>query len=689
LAYSFDVPPDGDEATRLEMLGGKGKSLADMKSRLGLPVPPGFTITTAACREYLAHGWSDALDRDLDAHLEILEKSIGRRLGGADTPLLVSVRSGSAVSMPGMMDTVLNVGMNDDTEASLGRATGDVAFARDCRERLHQTFAKAVSDGELPADPRAQIRASIEAVFLSWNSARARAYRRIENISDDAGTAVTVQAMVFGNLDDMSGTGVVFSRDPSTGHPALFGDVLFRAQGEDVVSGSQHTLNIKELAARYPAIGQQLETFVRRIERHYRDLVEVEFTIEAGTLWILQARTGKRSPHAVARIAHDMANDPSFPLTRVDAVHRVEGVIGQLNRRKAKTEGAASLGMGLGASPGLASGRIAVSSEDAIEMASRGIDTVLVRPETSPSDVEGISAAVGLLTAKGGLASHAAVVARGWGKPAVVGLEQLEIASDHILIAGQRIDKGATITIDGETGEVFEGHLESDDSVPPEVAEVMRWKDEPIAATAVPTARRVPSRDELLVLLANKGLAMADAIPDILGLEAPAAAEVLDGLGGHLDRSNARFLKLTASGAEEAASVIAGHRARAGDNELVEALTSFREINAEFKSLVTEWQMRASPGTDETTVKATERRILAQLQNLHTRLCAWLASTAAAGATQLYVDRFHRAAGRLANGETSYLVSPRVDSYHNVWFELHEFLIRLAGRTRQEEEAHG
>jgi pyruvate,orthophosphate dikinase len=384
-----------------------------------------------------------------------------------------------------------------------------------------------------------------------------------------------------------------------------------------------------------------------------------------------------------------MANDPSFPLTRAEAVQRVEAVAGQLSRRRAKNEGETVLGTGLGASPGLATGRIATSPEDAIELAGQGVDTILVRPETSPSDIEGISAAVGLLTAKGGLASHAAVVARGWGRPAVVGLEQLEIASDHIFIAGQRIDKGATITIDGETGEVFEGQLESDDFVPPEVAAVLRWKDEPIAAMAAPAACRVPSRDELLVLLAIKGLAMADAVPDILGLDAPAAAEVLDGLGGYLDRSNARFLKLAPSGAEEAASVIAGHCARAGVNQLTDVLMSFREINAEFKSLVTEWQMRASPETDETTVKATERRILAQLQNLHTRLCAWLASTAAAGATQLYVDRFHRAAGRLANGETSYLVSPRVDSYHNVWFELHEFLIRLAGRTRQEEEAHG
>ncbi|HET7828172.1 MAG TPA: PEP/pyruvate-binding domain-containing protein, partial [Candidatus Limnocylindrales bacterium] len=317
-----DLPPD--EVVLL--LGGKGANLVTMGVDLGLPVPPAFTITTQACRAFLADGWPDALDEELRSQMTRLEAAVGRRFGDATDPLLVSVRSGAPRSMPGMMDTILNLGLNDATEVGLAAASGDAAFARDCHSRFRATYREVVGV-EAPADPWQQLRGAIEAVFRSWTSERAVTYRRVEGIPDDLGTGVTVQAMVFGNLGDDSGTGVLFTRNPATGEDELYGDVLFGAQGEDVVAGTHTTEAIAVLDTRLPAVGAELRRDAAILERHYRDCCDIEFTIERGRLWLLQVRVGKRTPQAALRMAVDMAADPSFPLTRDEAVRRVAPVL--------------------------------------------------------------------------------------------------------------------------------------------------------------------------------------------------------------------------------------------------------------------------------------------------------------------------------------------------------------------------
>ena len=322
-------------------------------------------------------------------------------------PLLLSVRSGAA-SMPGMLDTILNVGLDDQTTAGLGRQTGNLNFATDCRRRLVEMFETSVG-GPPPTDPKEQLREAVEAVFRSWGSPRACAYRAADGISDDLGTAVNVQLMVFGNRGEHSGTGVVFSRDPSTGETRLYGDVLFGAQGEDVVAGTHATHPIDDLDDVLPEVAKDLRTTVARLERHFTDLVDVEFTIEEGRLWWLQVRVGKRSPAAALRIAVDLAEDPSFPLGRTEAVDRVAHLLEEPPTTGGSVdERAPSIGTGLGASPGVAIGRAVFSSESAVASEE---PTILIRSETSPEDVEGMAAASGILTANGGLASHAAVVA--------------------------------------------------------------------------------------------------------------------------------------------------------------------------------------------------------------------------------------------------------------------------------------
>jgi pyruvate,orthophosphate dikinase len=310
LDHSHGLPPDEVRT----LVGGKAANLGVMLGpELRLPVPPGFVITTAACREFLAGGWPDGLDEELRERRAEVEAAVGRRFGDPSDPLLVSVRSGAPISMPGMMDTILNLGLNDATTDGLAAATGDEAFARDCRERFRVQFREIVGVGDAPEDAWRQLRLAIEAVFRSWNSDRAVAYRRREGLRDDLGTAVTVQAMVFGNRGPDSATGVVFTRNPATGEDALYGDVLFDAQGEDVVAGTHATEPIGALDARLPEVASALRDAATRLERHSRDLCDIEFTIERGRLWLLQTRIGKRSPQAALRIAVDMADDPCSP----------------------------------------------------------------------------------------------------------------------------------------------------------------------------------------------------------------------------------------------------------------------------------------------------------------------------------------------------------------------------------------
>ncbi|GAB3118087.1 pyruvate, phosphate dikinase [Janibacter alkaliphilus] len=506
--YKFS---EGDRDQR-DLLGGKGANLAEMV-KLGLPVPPGFTITTDACRAYLTEGKVPPEVRvEVTRRLRDIEDEIGRTLGDSEEPLLLSVRSGAKFSMPGMMETVLNVGLNDDTVHSLAEFADDERFAWDSYRRLIQMFGKTVldidgerfsealearkaaagvrSDVELDAEqlkalvkeykelvetetgspfpqtPRKQVDMAIEAVFRSWNTERAVLYRRRERIPDELGTAVNVQAMVFGNLGETSGTGVCFTRDPSSGHSGVYGDYLPNAQGEDVVAGIRNTLALADLKDRDRGAYRELRTAMRRLETHYRDLCDIEFTIEHGKLWMLQTRVGKRTAAAAFRVATQLVDEQL--ITMDEALERVSGEqLGQLLFPQFDKDAARQrLATGMGASPGAAVGEVVFDNASAQARKEAGADVVLVRRETSPEDLPGMVAAVGVLTARGGKTSHAAVVARGMGMCAVVGAEdlQIDVAAKTITVGETTLGEGDTISIDGKTGEIYVGAVDVIDS---------------------------------------------------------------------------------------------------------------------------------------------------------------------------------------------------------------------------------
>jgi pyruvate,orthophosphate dikinase len=503
--FPFDHDHGVPARTLAELLGGKGAGLAEMTTALGLAVPPGFTITVPTCRRYLAEGWPDELDRLVGEHTSALGRALDRSFGDAGDPLLLAVRSGAPRSMPGMLDTVLNLGLNDETVAGLAQASGDDRFAWDCYRRFVRMYATTVLDApaeslgeeapaddvaalraeiarirgavDIPQDPQEQLRAAIEAVFRSCRSERAQAYQQHEKIEGPLATAVNVQAMVFGNRGGDSGTGVVFTRDPSTGENVRYGDYLPRAQGEDVVSGTAHTRPIAALATEQPQIWAQLDAVLDRLERHYADICDVEFTVEQGRLWVLQTRVGKRSAVAAVRAAVQMAEAPDIPLAREQATARVdehvratarEAVLAAAATRKRDgdiTRGAITRGAiarGLGASPGRVTGKAVFTSDaaaDAADDAADDEDIVLIRPETSPEDVPGMAVSAGVITGTGGLVSHAAVVARGWGLPAVVGVEELVIDDNgaHTADGRHTISPGDLVTLDGTSGEIWLG----------------------------------------------------------------------------------------------------------------------------------------------------------------------------------------------------------------------------------------
>jgi pyruvate,orthophosphate dikinase len=522
--YDFRHDHGAPPMTLKDLLGGKGANLAEMTSVLELPVPPGFTISTEACRAYMRGGWPDGLDGEVDAARERLESAMGRRLGDPADPLLVSVRSGAKFSMPGMMDTVLNLGLNDESVEGLAKQM-DERFAYDSYRRFLSMYGRIVldldgepfeelleeakeregvsSDSEVPAaalrdlaerykalvqertgspfpqDPAEQLRGAIEAVFRSWNGARAVAYRRREHISDDLGTAVNVQAMVFGNRDESSGTGVGFTRDPATGERGEYGDFLVNAQGEDVVAGIRNTEPLSALKDRFPDIHDELLAIFARLEQHYRDMCDTEFTIEQGKLWMLQTRVGKRTGRAALKMAVDMVGedliDESTAVLRVTPEHLDVVLHPQFETGAERTV----LTKGLAASPGAAVGKVVFTADGAADAAERGEHVILVRNETSPEDVHGMAAAEGILTARGGLVSHAAVVARGWGKPAVCGAEAVRISGDSFTVGDVTVRAGDVISIDGTTGEVVLGEVGLvSGETPPEFDTVLGWADE-------------------------------------------------------------------------------------------------------------------------------------------------------------------------------------------------------------------
>jgi pyruvate,orthophosphate dikinase len=508
-----------------DLLGGKGANLAEMTSVLELPVPPGFTISTDASRDYMYGGWPDGLDGEIAKHIARLEKRMGRRLGDPDDPLLVSVRSGAKFSMPGMMDTVLNLGLNDRSVSGVARATNDARFAYDSYRRFISMYGRIVlnlesivfdepfdkakhdlgitNDAAIPAevlralcgtykdavkeytgkpfpqDPYKQLRGAVEAVFQSWNGARAIAYRNRERISHDLGTAVNVQAMVFGNRDDNSGTGVGFTRNAATGEGKPYGDFLVNAQGEDVVAGIRNSEDLDALAHHFPKLHKELLAIFRRLEHHYRDMCDTEFTIEQGKLWMLQTRVGKRTGMAALRIAVDMTKDKNVGLTHAEAVQRVTAEhLDQVLHPQFAGKDLKVIAKGLAASPGAAVGKVYFTADDAAAAAHNGEEVILVRTETSPEDVHGMMVSQGILTARGGLVSHAAVVARGWGTPAVVGADAVHIDGKSFTAGGVVVNEGDVISIDGTTGEVVLGAVALSNATPPaEFAILLGWAD--------------------------------------------------------------------------------------------------------------------------------------------------------------------------------------------------------------------
>jgi pyruvate,orthophosphate dikinase len=520
--YSFDEPTDGGR----ELLGGKGIGLAEM-TQLGVPVPAGFTITTDASRAYMANGGAlpDGLEDEIQEHLAALEEKTGRRFGDSEDPLLVSVRSGAAVSMPGMMDTILNLGLNDDAVRGLAERTANARLANDSYRRLIQMYGEVVENvdghlfedalsklkakrgaaqdvdlsaedlgklvetfkaiyeaetgGPFPQDARDQLSRAVRAVFESWDNPRAQVYRKAHHIPDDLGTAVNVVQMVFGNKGERSGTGVAFTRDPSTGESGLYGEFLADAQGEDVVSGIRTPQPLAEMQKTLPAAFEQLTDTMRRLEEHYRDMQDIEFTVEDDRLYLLQTRSAKRTAAAALKAAVDMVDEGL--ISREDAVARIDpGQLDQLLHPMIDPSASVDvIAQGLNASPGAASGYVVFDADEAVER-SANEDVILVRWETTPDDIHGMIAAQGILTAHGGMTSHAAVVARGMGKPCVAGCEALSVdeKAKKASLNGHDLGEGDTITIDGGTGQVILGAV---DLVPPHINEdfetILEWAD--------------------------------------------------------------------------------------------------------------------------------------------------------------------------------------------------------------------
>ncbi|HSS93787.1 MAG TPA: pyruvate, phosphate dikinase [Candidatus Dormibacteraeota bacterium] len=701
--YSLEDTRAVSAAELVGLVGGKAANLAMMAAELHLPVPPAFVITTEACRAFLSTGWPEGLNGELEGAMARLESGVGRRFGDPENPLLVSVRSGAPVSMPGMMDTILNLGLNDETMRGLARVSRDPEFAADCRRRFTEMFTTIVAAESVPDDPWRQLRAAVEAVFRSWHSERARAYRARDGISDDLGTAVTVQAMVFGNWGADSAAGVLFTRNPATGEPTLYGDVLFASQGEDVVAGTHLTQPISILDATMPGIGRELRKDAKSLERHFADLCDIEFTIEQGKLWLLQVRVGKRSPRAALRMAVDMADDPGFPLSRAQAVERVAGYLANPPMiTTGRGKHLPPLAVGLPASPGVATGEIATSASAAVAAAEGGRPAILVRAETSPNDVPGMAKAVGVLTSRGGLASHAAVVARGWGIPAVVGAEAVEVGDHVVQIGGRRLQAGDTITIDGGTGEVFAGVVPGNTAIAPEAATLLGWARElgmEVHSTAAKADQMsmgngaVTPTDVIRALLI-KGSSTVDGLAASLLSNPEQLRPQLESLtaDGLVD-SFAGGFRLTTSGKTKGEAHLAADQLRWGDVKAGAALDAFATLDHRMKEAVTAWQLREVDGAqlvNDHSDAAYDTNVLDRLAGLHHDAAAWLSSIGdAPPAVGRYLIRLERALAMARAGDQRFVASPRVDSFHGVWFELHEDLILLAGRSRADEAAAG
>ena len=745
LAYPFDHAHGVDHQELTRLVGGKGAALAAM-TEAGLPVPPGFTLTTAACRRYLAEGWFDELDEAIEQGVAGLEAATGKRLGSTEAPMLLSVRSGAPTSMPGMMDTVLDVGMTPDVEQGLAALTGDATFAADTRIRALVYYAHIVlgAPDELldraraapdpaaasallaeagmapPADPMTQVKHAVRAVFDSWGSARAVRYREVEGIDGSVGTAATVQLMVFGNLGASSGTGVAFTRNPATGENGLMGDFLPTAQGEDVVAGDHVTQDLSEMAARWPDLHQQLQDVAHRLERRYCDMVDIEFTVEQGRLWMLQSRTGKRSPLAAFRMAIDMAVDDDFPVDRAEAVERCrpylddpptvagsapapsgDSATGGAGPGDDPDETGTELATGLGVSPGRASGVLCLDPDEAVRLEAEGLDVVLARRETSPADVHGMAASKAIFTTLGGQVSHAAVVARDWGLPAVVGADEAEVTDGALVARGRRIEVGTVVTVDGDGGRLLLGAVTDQRSIAPEVLTIKRWAaelDGGVAGSApapVPAAARAadagPADGSDLAFAVHhalriKGAVTTDIVAAMSGADIEAVQPHLDAL---LASEQAKYMEardmwmITPDGRTAHEPRLAAAVADLALDRL--PYQRFLELNDEFKRLCTDWQLRDGQPNDHSDPAYDDgiRSRLADHDDSSQPVVADIAGVV--GWMAPYGARLAAARERFLGGDHKALTGVMCDSYHDIWMELHEDLILTQGIDRAAE----
>ncbi|WP_433715429.1 pyruvate, phosphate dikinase [Nocardia sp. CA-084685] len=707
---SVVVELDGACGLSRERIGGKAWSVDHMRG-LGLPVPPAFVLTTEAWAEFGANGglldaqiWAGAQDG-----IAALERGTGRGFGATNHPLLVSVRSGAAVSMPGMMDTVLNLGMNDSVEAALTAETRNPGYASDTRRRFRTQYREIVlgdPNGIVPEDPWEQLRGAITAVFRSWDSARAKTYRRTRGVSDALGTAVTVQAMVFGNLDALSGTGVLFSRNPNTGARAAFGEWLVGGQGEDVVSGRTTPRPLDELAVVLPEVHGQLLTAAELLERDGRDIQDIEFTVESGRLWLLQSRPAKRSARAAVRAAVAMVDEGLIDAD--EALRRVEAdqVRAVLRPASGEDTGLTPLAQGESACPGLASGVVVTDSDEAETRSAAGEQVILARPTTSPDDLHGMIAAQAIVTELGGATSHAALVSRELGRPCVVGCGAGVVAA----LAGR------IVTVDGGAGTVWPGRVSGkavDASVIEDVERLAQWaqvdsaelpaflskrNEERSAATGFDAAR-VPqdgngnkvSELAVLRLIGIKGRVEPDAIAASLTISVTeAASHTADFVTRGLCASTPVGVRLTPQGREQLAQLLAHERADLAPSDLAAAYDEFCEFNAELKAVITAWQMKDASTVNDHSDNTYDAAVLARLTTLHHGV-APLVRRIGTIAPRLapYSGRLTRAVERMNGGDHSWVARPIMDSYHTVWFELHEDLIGLCGLNRADEAAAG
>ncbi len=689
---------DGGCPLPRERIGGKAWSIDHMRG-LGLPVPPAFVLTTDAWRDFTERGAiADDIWQDVSDGIAVLERETGRTFGSTRAPLLVSVRSGAAVSMPGMMDTVLNLGINDDVERSLAAATGSADYAADTHRRFRAQYRETVlgtPGGTVPSDPLEQLRGAITAVFRSWDSQRAKAYRRHRGVAGDLGTAVTVQAMVFGNLDRDSGTGVLFSRNPNTGDGPAYGEWLIGGQGEDVVSGRTTPRPLADLAAARPQVHRQLIEAAELLERDGRDIQDIEFTVESGRLWLLQSRPAKRSARAAVRAAVAMADEGL--ITTAEAVRRIDAEQVGVVLRPAGTlaDSGEALARGESACPGVAFGVAVTDPDEAEARAQAGEDVILVRPTTSPDDLPGMIAARAVVTESGGTTSHAALVSRELGRPCVVGCGPGVVAA----LAGRRV------TVDGGSGVVLDGEVAGAAVDPAALEDVRRlagWAGvtpEELCGTADSIAEDVGTQQdtravsdlELLRLIGVKGRVRTDVVAAGLGGDtAEITARCADLVSDGSCADTPAGLRLTPDGRRRLSALLDVERGTVDAAAMTAVYADFCVVNAELKEIVTAWQMKDAATPNDHADPEYDAAVLDRLTGLHGRVRP-LAGRLGVLAPRLarYRDRLDLAVERIGGGDHTWVARPIMDSYHTVWFELHEDLIGLCGLSRAEEAAAG